>query len=185
MLLDSAIGIFSSIFVSWFFNFEISSSLVLVGIVFALLPDLDFLVEFIKHGSVGGKVIREHREIIHYPIIYVPVVILIYFLTGIFWATLFAMGIFSHFVHDSIGIGWGIKWFWPFSKKSYKLFSEKDGSFSSRLVVSWEPEELKEVVLKYGDPDWIKNIYLRLHPVSVIELMFFIFSLIILYFFLQ
>lgn len=185
MLLDIAIGIFSSIFVSWFFNFEISSFLVLAGIIFALLPDLDFLVEFIKHGSVGGKVIREHREIIHYPIIYIPIVILIYFLAGIFWTTLFAMGIFAHFIHDSIGIGWGIKWFWPFSKKSYKFFSEKDGSFSNRLVVSWNPEELKEIVLKYGDPDWIKNIYLRLHPVSVIELIFFIFSLIILYFYLQ
>lgn len=185
MLLDIAAGIFSSIFVSWFFDFEISSFLILAGIVFALLPDFDFLVEFIKHRSVGGKVIREHRELIHYPIIYIPIVVLIYFLTDIFWATLFTTGILSHFIHDSIGIGWGIKWLWPFSKKSYKLFSEKDGSFSSRLIVSWEPEELREVVLKYGDPNWIKNIYLRLHPVSVIEFIFFIFSLTVLYFYLQ
>ncbi len=185
MFLDIGIGILLSIWTSWFFRENLTFPLVLAGIAFALLPDIDFFVELIKHGSVGGKIIREHRELIHFPIIYIPVAILIYAMFGVMWAVLFSLAIFVHFLHDSIGIGWGIKWFWPFSKRSYKLFSEKNGKFSYQLVVSWNPEELAEVAANYGDPDWIRNFYLRFHPVAIAEFSFFIISLIIFYLYLH
>ena len=181
MFLDIGIGILLSVWTSWFFRVDLTLTLILAGIAFALLPDIDFFVEFIKHGSVGGKVIREHRELIHFPIIYIPIVILIFVTYGAMWTALFGLCLLAHFIHDSIGIGWGIKWFWPFSRKTYKFFSEKDGKFSHRLVVSWSPEELTKVVSEYGDPNWIRNIYLRLTPVSVIEFSFFAISLIVLY----
>lgn len=185
MFLDIGIGILLSIWTSWFFHADLMFILVLAGVIFALLPDIDFFVELIKHGSVGGKVIREHRELIHFPVIYIPVAILIYVAFGAMWAALFSLAILAHFLHDSIGLGWGIKWFWPFSRRSYKLFSEKNGRFSRRLVVSWNPEELTEVVADHGDPNWIRNIYLQFHPVAVIEFSFFVISLIILYLYLH
>ena len=185
MFLDIGIGILLSIWTSRFFHVDLTFTLVLTGIAFALLPDIDFFVEFIKHGSVGGKVIREHRELIHFPVIYIPVAILIYAAFGTMWVALFSLAILAHFLHDSIGIGWGIKWFWPFSRRSYKLFSEKNGKFSRRLVISWNPEELTEVVADYGDSNWIRNIYLRPTPVVIIEFSFFIISLIILYLYLH
>ncbi|MEK7128996.1 MAG: metal-dependent hydrolase [Patescibacteria group bacterium] len=184
MFLDIGIGILLSIWTSWFFYTDLTFALIIIGIIFALLPDIDFFIEFIKHGSVGGKVIREHRELIHFPIIYIPIAILIFILYGTMWATLFSLMLCVHFLHDSIGIGWGIKWLWPFSRRSYKFFSEKDGRFSSRLIVSWDHKELTGVVANHGDPNWIKNIYLRLHPVSVIEFFVFIISLLVLYFYL-
>lgn len=49
-------------------------------------------------------------------------------------------------------------------------------------MISYEKNELKEIVAKYGDSDWIKNIYFRPSPIFIIEFIFFIFSLIILYF---
>ena len=52
------------------------------------------------------------------------------------WAMFFGLAVFLHFVHDSVGIGWGIKWLWPFSRKAYKCFSEKDGAFSRRLLIA-------------------------------------------------
>ena len=170
-----------SIWTSCFFHSDLTFTLVFAGIAFALLPDIDFFIEFFKHGSVGGKVIREHRELTHFPIIYIPVAIFIYLIFGAMWTAMFSLAIFAHFLHDSIGIGWGIKWFWPFSKKAYKFFSEKDGRFSSRLIISWSPEELTEVAANHGDPNWIRNIYLRPTPISVIEFSFFVISLIILY----
>ncbi len=185
MFLDIGIGILSSIWTSWFFHADLTFALILAGIAFALLPDIDFFIELIKHGSVGGKIIREHRELTHFPIIYIPIAILIFVIYGTMWATLFGLALVAHFLHDSVGIGWGIKWFWPFSRGSYKLFSEKDGRFSSRLIISWGPEELIKVVADYGDPNWIRNIYLRFHPVAVIEFSFFVISLIILYFYLN
>lgn len=185
MFLDIGVGIFLSILISWFFQIDLTFVLIFVSVIFVLFPDLDFLVEFIKHGSVGGKVIREHRELIHFPFLYIFIVIFILIVLGVMWAMLFSFALLAHFLHDSIGIGWGIKWFWPFSKKSYKFFSEKDGKFSSRLVVSWSEEELKEVVNKYGDPNWIKNIYLSLSLISVVEFIFFLISIFALYFYLK
>ena len=181
MFLDIGIGILLSIWTSWFFHADLTFALVLAGVIFALLPDIDFFVELIKHGSVGGKIIREHRELTHFPIIYIPIAILIFILYGVMWVMLFSLALFAHFLHDSVGIGWGIRWFWPFSKKAYKLFSEKDGRFSSRLIISWSPLELIKVVADHGDPNWIRNIYFRLTPISVIEFSFLIISLIILY----
>ncbi len=185
MFLDIGVGILLSIWTSWFFQIDLTFSLIFIGIIFSLFPDIDFFVEFIKHGSVGGKIIREHRELIHFPLLYIPVILIVLSLFGIMWATFLSLGLLAHFLHDSIGIGWGIKWLWPFSKRAYKLFSEKNGTFSSRLLVSWDHKELTEVVAEHGDPDWIRNIYLRLHPVNVIEFLSFVTSLIILYFYLS
>jgi len=180
MFLDIGIGILLSIWTSWFFHVDLMFTLILMGIIFALLPDIDFFIELIKHDSVGGKVIREHRELTHFPIIYIPVAILVYPIFGAMWVALFSLAILAHFLHDSVGIGWGIKWFWPLSKKAYKFFSEKDGKFSRRLVVSWRPEELTKVAADYGDPNWIRNIYLQFTPIAIIEFSFFAISLLIL-----
>lgn len=180
MFLDIGIGILLSIWTSWFFHVDLMFTLILTGIIFALLPDIDFFIELIKHGNVGGKVIREHRELTHFPIIYIPVAILVYVVFGAMWATLFSLAIFAHFLHDSVGIGWGIKWFWPFSKKAYKFFSEKDGRFSNRVIISWDPAELTEVAANHGDPNWIRNIYLQFTPIAIIEFSFFAISLLIL-----
>jgi len=184
VLLDIGAGILLAIWVSWFWQINLSLGLVLAGIVFALLPDADFFVELAKRGRVGGKIIGAHRELTHFPITYVPIVAIIYVLFGEQTATLFSLAVVFHLLHDGIGIGWGIKYLWPFSKKTYKFFSEKDGKISSRLVVSWEDEELKKTVARYGDPNWIKNIYLRPSFVSIIELLGFIASLAVLYFYL-
>lgn len=185
MFLDIGVGIMLSIGISWFFQTDLTLVLIFTGIFFALLPDIDFFIEFAKHGSVGGKVIREHREIIHFPFFYAPFFVLLLVVFGVKWAILFGLCLLAHFLHDSIGIGWGIKWFWPFSQKSYKLFSEKDGRFSSRFFVSWDQKELTDVMADKGDPDWIKNIYLRPSPIAIIEFLGFIVSLLALYLYLH
>jgi len=169
MPLDIAVGIFLAMGVSRFFHQDLTRTAIAAGIAFTLLPDFDFIVEWFRHGSVGGKVIREHREISHFPLTFIPLVFIAWLVFGAFWAALFGSAILSHFLHDSAGIGWGIKWWWPFSKKAYKFFSEKNGSFSWRFMISWNEEELHEVALRAGDPHWIRNIYFRFHPISVIE----------------
>lgn len=185
MFLDIGIGVLLSIWISRFFQTDLTLVLVLAGVFFALLPDADFFVEFVKHGNVGGKVIREHREITHFPLLYAPLFVLILVIFGAKWTALFVLSLLAHFLHDSVGIGWGIKWFWPFSKKSYKLFSEKNGRFSSRLFVSWDQKELVSAVADNGDPDWIKNIYLRPSLIAIIEFSGFAVSLLTLYLYLR
>lgn len=178
MPLDIAVGIFLAIGFTGFFHHELTRTIIAASIACTLLPDFDFIVEWLRHGSVGGKVIREHREISHFPLTFIPVVFIVWLALGQFWAALFGSAILFHFLHDSVGIGWGIKWWWPFSKKAYKFFSEKNGSFSRRFLISWNKEELQEVARRAGDPHWIRNIYFRFHPISAIEYLSLILAII-------
>lgn len=180
MLLDTAVGILLAIGVSLYFDARLTPLLLWSGIVFVLLPDIDFLIEFARHGSVGGKVIREHRNITHFPILYALVMVLIFIFFGAKWAVLLGATSIAHFLHDSIGLGWGIKWLWPFSKKAYKFFSNKKGEVSKNLISSWGQDELKVIVAQYGDPNWLKNNYLCLSKTLIIEMSAFLISIFIL-----
>ena len=181
MFLDLGVGIFVSIFLSRIFEISLSPVLVAGGILFSLAADLDVFVELAKRGRIGGRVQGHHRELTHFPLTYIPVVFLIYIFAGKIYALLFGLAVLAHFLHDSVGMGWGLKWWWPFSNKAYKFFSEKDGSFSSNLMVSWRPQELKETIVQYGDDHWFKNYYLKPHPIAVFEFMVFIVALIVLF----
>ncbi len=183
MFLDIGLGILIAIWVSHFFGVPLTTGLLGFGVFFSLIPDIDFLVELFKHGSVGGKFVREHRELLHFPILYAPLILCVYLIFGSMWALMLGFGLLGHFLHDSVGIGWGVKWLWPISKRSFKFFSERNGAFSRRLLVSWSPQELPGVVAEHGDPHWMRNIYLRLHPIGVIEFLFFVGALIMLYFY--
>lgn len=185
MFLDIGVGILLSILMHFLFAVEVNPAFLFFGIALTLFPDIDFCIEYIKHGSVGGKFIREHRELLHFPLAYVPVIGIIFFVWGNMWATFAGLAFFSHFLHDSIGIGWGIKWLWPFSKKSYKFFSDKNGKFSSQILVSWNPSELQQTVTAHGDLHWIRNIYFKPSKTNILELFVFVVSLLTLYFFLQ
>jgi len=85
-----------------------------------------------------------------------------------------------HFAHDSVGIGWGIQWLYPFSKKFYKFFSDETNELSTRFMISRTPEEQQIAVKKYGRDDWIKYYYFRPTPISVVEYSAFIISIIVL-----
>jgi len=185
MFLDIGFGILLAIAANSLFAIPLTPLFVLTAAGLTLAPDIDFLIELAKHGSAGGTVIREHRELTHFPLPCIALVILVFIVFGSSWSFLLGAGLVFHFLHDSVGIGWGIKWLWPFSKKSYKFFAGKNGRCSSRLLVSWEANELEKVVSEYGDPHWIKNIYLRPTFVSVSEFFGFIVSLIVLYLYIK
>ena len=181
MFLDIGVGILLSIILSNFFGVDLSSQLILAGVGFSLLPDLDIFVELAKRGRIGGRVQGHHRELTHFPLTYLPVLLLIYWFLGQVYAALFGLAVLAHFLHDGVGMGWGIKWWWPFSSRSYKFFSEKNGRFSLKFLVSWSPNELKEVIHRHGDDHWLRNFYLKLHPIAVFEFLFFVLALIILF----
>lgn len=168
MFLDIAIGIFGALFFDAFFDISSFNTLLFTGIAFALLPDVDFLIEWIKKRNLS-KVGYEHRDYLHFPLIYTSVGALVIGFIDIRFVLFFIVLSLGHFLHDSIGIGWGIKWFHPISNRAYKFFCEKDGRFSSRFIVSWTPEEQRNAAERYGDKDWIKNIYLKPHPISIID----------------
>ena len=95
---------------------------------------------------------------------------------------LFTLCSIAHFIHDSIGLGWGIQWLYPFKKNYYQFFYTVNKNANKSLVYSYKPEELDSLAEKYGDKDWFKNIYLKFHPYSIIEFLVFLISLVVLFF---
>ncbi len=181
MPFDIGIGLLISVLASHVYEIDLSLKLALMSVLANLIPDLDIFVELAKRGKVGGRVQGHHRELSHFPLTFVPLVWAVNYFFGGIWSFIIGLNLLAHFLHDSVGMGWGIKWWWPFSDKAYKFFSNKDGSFSKRFIVSWKPQELKETIRKYGDDHWFRNYYLKLHPLAVFEFLFLFFSLVVLY----
>lgn len=107
---------------------------------------------------------------------------------GNVWVFAFFISSLLHFVHDSIAVGWGIKWLYPFSKNNYAflyLYSKKDKQGLRKLIFSFNKDNLPKYVDEHGDKDWVKNIYYNWHPIAIIEFIFFLISLTILYFYVK
>jgi hypothetical protein len=180
MPLDVSIGIILAIIGAKIFHIALTWGLVLWAIGFALLPDIDVFPELIaRRGRLGGKEISWHRELAHFPVVYIAPAILVFILAGPLWGFLFTLGVLLHLLHDSIGMGWGIKWAWPFNKNSYKFFSNKQNDMARNFLVHWTPAELPDVVREYGDPEWLKHYYFELHPIVIVELLIFALALVL------
>ncbi len=161
-LFDIIAGIVLAHLVGLLLGFDPSITHVLMGIAFALLPDLDFVYHYLRTSQVSAYKghIEDHRDGLHYPLLYIPIgTTLIFLLYTDAWALLFCLCSLSHFLHDSVGIGWGIKWLFPFTSKNYKFFCEKDGKLSSKLIVFWTQSELREMIYVKGDKNWITNLF--------------------------
>jgi membrane-bound metal-dependent hydrolase YbcI (DUF457 family) len=144
----------------------------LLGVFVLLLPDLDFLLYRLRrHSPVEDY---KHRDILHKPIPYLIVI-------GLFCAIvvpsalpLVLVASLAHFIHDSVGIGWGVPWLWPFSKDHFGFAyhiadpTRPNGS-QFRGYFRWRERQLGRQARIEGDPDWIRHIYLRPHPYAVVE----------------
>jgi hypothetical protein len=172
MLLDIKLGLTWALIVAVLFGKTITPEWLIAGVVFALLPDIDFWLEYIKRGTVGGKVIDLHRTLLHAPITYIPIALFVGTYFGPAWMSLLALGVLGHFIHDSMGMSYGIRWLWPFSTRWYKLFSSRDGEIHYDLdyvITSWSAEEMETLVRERGNDNWIQEelSYMRRHWLSI------------------
>lgn len=142
------------------FDFEITNNLVLLSIAFNLLPDVDMLVEIPLVLFDKIKPNRIHQVFTHRPLIYVPIFMVLFYNDPII-GLLFFTNITLHFLHDSFGTGWGVMWLWPFNNKYYKFFSNSNGVISPKIVQVWTKNARNKIMMKYGDNDWIENLYIN------------------------
>jgi hypothetical protein len=148
-------GIIVTILCCYIFKTDLVWYYIIFGVSLSLLPDLDALPELFKNGRVAAHAgnTHDHRDGLHYPLIVVPVsFVLPYFLNGPFWAFMIGFNIFLHFAIDSFGLGWGVKWLYPFTNKNYKFDFQ-----STSLLKSWDPETLTEMIHHHGDPNWFSK----------------------------
>jgi len=184
MLLDIGAGIFAAITLSHALALPLTPQFVIGAILFSLLMDIDFLLHFLRGGNTGNS--HRHRDILHHPLIYVPLgAAILYLAAGGVWALLFCIASLAHFLHDSIGIGWGVQWLWPFSQDHFAFFYHSRPRHKERMpkkiIYVWKHKDIDRLADKYGDKDWVKSIYLHWHPYAVIELLFFAAALFLLF----
>lgn len=179
MFLDIGIGILLAVFTTNIFDAGLSFYWVIFAIVFSLLPDIDVITYGLRKCIVN-KQMYNHRSLTHYPIIYLPITYSIYYFFGFNYSLLFFLCIYSHLIHDTFWLGWGISWLWPFSTKKFKLFPDRNGKISSQIVMLWDKEEEEELFTKYHNPNWIRDFYFRPNIVACVEYTVFIIAIIIL-----
>lgn len=185
MFLDIGLGIFTSIFASKFLGMDMNYILVLGSVLLALFPDIDFIMVTLEYGYTG-KYAHNHRHLFHFPLVYLALFgSLIFAFFGLNWLIIFVIASFLHFLHDSIGIGWGVAWLFPLMRKNYKFFTGDDNKISFKFINSWNQEKLAESVEKYGKENWFKEYYLRPSLLLIIELLVFVAALISLYFYVK
>lgn len=169
MPLDIGVGLLLGVASRQFIELPYIACL-LLGIAAALLPDLDYVWRMIKPN---GKLDSTHRDILHYPLLLSPSAALIGYIISPGVALLFLVGTLLHFIHDSIGVGFGVKWLYPFNKNSYMFFFQastpRNKNMPKRVIYSWDDDQRAEMIETYGYDKWIRHLYFRLHPYGLFE----------------
>jgi LexA-binding, inner membrane-associated putative hydrolase len=164
MPLDIGVGILIALFVGHAYSVPVDTFLIFFGILCSLLPDIDILtLLFLKKWH--------HRAHTHFPLLYIPISLLVFFFFGSLYGTIFTLGVYAHLIHDTFGIGWGIAWFWPFSKRKYLCFPEQRRRKIIGTFVSWLPEE-ETVLMKntqVTNGNWVRDFYFRPNLLAYIE----------------
>jgi len=141
-----------------------------IGVVATLLPDLDYIWKALVTKRLPHS---EHRDGLHYPLLFIPTVGLLGSIISPAMGLIFAFGGVLHFLHDSVGIGFGVKWLYPFRNRSYLfLFQIKtptNGGMPKRRFYSWSDAERDDMIRKYAYRHWIQYVYLRPNPFGLFE----------------
>lgn len=170
-------GILLAHWIGNIYGVVVTPALILLGIAFALLPDIDFLLTKI---SAIRNIIGAHRSATHYPIIHAVLGVIAFFIFGKIIATLYVLCVFYHLIHDTFFLGWGIKWLWPVSHTSLSIFHDKNHQITCS-VLTWTREEDVQIKNEYANPDWVKDFYLRPNIISFMEYSVFLWGISVLY----
>lgn len=183
MLLDIGVGIFLGIAFDLLSGQYDLNVFVVVGVLAALSPDVDFIYHILRGGT--SKNDHRHRELLHNPVFLLVGWLAVAGLTSPTLAWLFVAGATAHFLHDSIGIGWGVQWLVPLRTDHYTFFYRVHTADKpkppKRLVYVWPNDKLDRLQSQYGDPDWFAHTYLKLHPFALVEMVVFALALVALY----
>jgi len=179
MLLDIGLGII------WGILFDSASQahslgvFLSVGIASALAPDMDFIYHLATGGTMKDD--HRHREVFHKPYFLILGWLIIAAVTDPTLAWLFAAGAAGHFIHDSVGIGWGVQWLAPFKNDHYtflyRVHTADKPAPPKKLLYVWPNQDIDKLNKRYGDDNWFANTYLKWHPFAIFELAVFILAL--------
>jgi membrane-bound metal-dependent hydrolase YbcI (DUF457 family) len=171
---DAGLGILVAVFVCALLDVEVTPVYLAIGLIFAYAPDCDWVLDrhFWKTGLVAAHAGNpyDHREGLHKPLLWalaisgwgilapgpVPMIALI--------------AVMCHFLHDTVGTGWGMPWFWPLTKRRFKFFSTKQNEMTmTPFLVTWAHAELPQYIKNYGRANWKDYYYGSWTSVAIFE----------------
>jgi membrane-bound metal-dependent hydrolase YbcI (DUF457 family) len=171
MLFDLGVGLIIAALVDVFQSSDPEIGFYLFGALAALSPDLDMPIWLLRTRGRLDRWAHRHRDLLHYPLFFIPGGALLFgWFFGSVYGLVFALASFAHFFHDSFNEGWGIRWFWPFSKRYFKLEREN----KTWALKRWTRTEQDALAALHGDDNWAQRRYARLSPSLVVEIGFLI-----------
>lgn len=143
------------------FDFEVNRMYLLLGAFWGIVPDpisyiLSWAVKFNKWSHT-------HRDNFSHSVFFPGIVILIAILLNNKMAITVGVAMLTHPLLDLVGIGWGVKLFYPLIKNTYKMF------YKGRILTVWNQDEVNAEARKFGDDDWVRSIYFRPNIVGASE----------------
>lgn len=144
------------------FGLTVSAKFLIAGAFFGIFPD--FLSMLLNRHIRPGRHFHKHRDNISHSFVLPLFVFLVGALVADMKLALLAgAAVLTHSLLDLYGIGWGVKFFLPFSGKIYKLFYR-----GRKLYVFKDDQERERQVEKYGVDDWFQRAYLAFRSVPLL-----------------
>jgi hypothetical protein len=158
---DLAMGIFIVIITAKIQHVDITLLIIAWGMFFAVLPDLDLLLDFVARIFWRDWGRMHKKSILHQPL---PIFCLVFFQIYLFaspflfWIIVAPLALLTHYLHDIEEEGEGVQLLAPFSLKRF-LF------LGGRLKILNPEEEKKYFAIT--NEEWINKSYLhwQLRPI--------------------
>ncbi len=143
------------------FNFETSRIYLLFGAFWGIVPDL---ISYILSWNFElNKWSHTHRDNFSHSAFFPGIVIVIAILLGSKMVIAVGVAMLTHPLLDLVGIGWGVKLFYPFSKRTYKVL------YKGKILTVWNQDQVTAEAKKFGDDDWARNTYFKFNAIGVLE----------------
>ncbi len=175
MFLDIATGVVIGAVTGVVADGAVVPALALWGVVFALLPDVDFVVHRLWR-RMDPHFDYLHRTLLHRPLVYVPVVAtLAWWWGGAALAIVATLASLWHFAHDSTGVGFGVQWLWPVSDDWIGWRHRGLAQCVARAdvpMVCRVPRQKVDAYVRAQTPpaqSWIAQTYLRPSATALVE----------------
>lgn len=154
MFFDIGVGLLLASMIGVISGTDSLGLMLLVGLFGGLWPDSSFLF-WIAAGHDMDLLSHKQRDILHKPLLLVPALsVVVYLMLGSYPLLVFLLASIAHFVHDSTGQGWGIKWLWPLNDHYYCYRSI--GGHEAKLH-SWTPVKHDVAHFLYGEGGWARH----------------------------
>ena len=137
-----------------------------IGLVFAHLPDVDAILEQIIRGRITGA--HKKDSFSHYPLLMIPLIGLAVGSFSTFWGPVAAIILILHYVEDTVVLGPGICWLWPFDKRSFWFLRRRGGKWMvATALTEAELREQHELSLE----QWLRRNFFVVKPQGVANLL--------------